>query len=304
MILPTELVESLANLPPTRYACAAGTVVCFYDFILTFPNEVRYVWAPREKLSITKVMFLWNRYAVLGWLVLGNYHISGFRGPLTDRVSFSLCKVTIIGTGIAQGISIIIGVQLLALRVMALYKYERRIRIGVILWLTLCHAALCGMTLAAVIRMYREFAILFFLPGINTCYTVIDIASKLVYIPPLFAESVLLILQIAKHVKSRKTREAYQSPLMVTLYRDGYIYFATIMTIRLLCLFMFVFGPGSLRLIGNQLDFSLTLISRFFLQLRAAAKKLYEETITDFSTTGDFHMGDWSRRTGDLPSQK
>lgn len=299
VVLPTELVESLANLPPTRYACAAGSVICFYDFILTFPDEVRYVWASGEPLSITKSMFFWNRYAVLGWLILGNYHISGFRGPLTD----GLCRLIIIGGGLAQGISIIIGVQLLALRVMALYKYERRIRIGVILWLTLCHAALCGMTLAAVIRMYP---ILFFLPGINTCYTVIDIASKLVYIPPLFAESVLLILQIAKHVKSRKTREAYQSPLMVTLYRDGYIYFATIMTIRLLCLFMFVFGPGSLRLIGNQLDFSLTttLISRFFLQLRAAAKKLYEETITDFSTTGDFHMGDWSRRTGDLPSQK
>lgn len=298
MILPTELVQSLANLPPTRYACAAGTVVCFYDFILTFPNEVRYVWAPREKLSITKVMFLWNRYAVLGWLVLGNYHISGFRGPLTDR----FCKVTIIGTGIAQGISIIIGVQLLALRVLALYKYQRRVRIGVIVWLTLCHGALCAMTLAAAIRMYP---VLFFLPGINTCYTVIDMASQLVYIPPLLAESALLLLQIVKHIESRKTREAYQSPLMVTLYRDGYMYFGIIMTIRLVCLFMFTLAPPSLRLIANQLDFSLTttLVSRFFLQLRAAARKSTEDQTSIFSTNDEIHMGDRSRRTGDLQSQ-
>lgn len=37
-LIQGELLESLANLAPTRYACAAGTVVCFYDFILTFPH--------------------------------------------------------------------------------------------------------------------------------------------------------------------------------------------------------------------------------------------------------------------------
>ncbi len=43
----------------------------------------------------------------------------------------------------------------LSLRVLALYKNDRRLRAGLIVWLTLCHGALWAMALESIIRFYR-----------------------------------------------------------------------------------------------------------------------------------------------------
>ena len=83
------------------------------------------------------------------------------------------CGVVVIGIAVAQGISLVIGVQLvstelfavvgyssppseqLAIRVLALYENDRHIRVALIIWLTLCHCAMWAMALISIVRFSR-----------------------------------------------------------------------------------------------------------------------------------------------------
>jgi hypothetical protein len=47
---------------------AVGAVVLFYDHLITFPDECRFVW--RAKPSFAKYAFLLNRYTVPSVMLL------------------------------------------------------------------------------------------------------------------------------------------------------------------------------------------------------------------------------------------
>ncbi|CAG8683628.1 7437_t:CDS:2, partial [Acaulospora colombiana] len=64
-----------------------------------------------------------------------------------------------------------------------------------------------------------------YLPVIDSCYTIADRIVGGVYIPPLLAEASMLVLQIVDHVRRRKRTTLLKTPLLSTLFRDGYIYF-------------------------------------------------------------------------------
>ncbi|KAG8752170.1 hypothetical protein FRC14_007276 [Serendipita sp. 396] len=257
-----ELIRAKSNLRTSAYTCAAGMMIMLYDWILTFPDEVRYIWSGKQKMSKAKAMFFWNRYFVVPWIVISNYHIAGLRGPLSNNI-------VIPTVAIIQGISIIIGIQLLALRVLALYKNNRLIRIGLFCYLAICHTILLIMT---GITMARFVPSLIYIPVTGTCYSVPDPLIRSIYLPPLLAEGGIVLLQIVNHVHRRRQRSLLKSPLVSTLFRDGYLYFALVLTIRLFCLFIYEFADPSLWFIANQMDFpiSTALITRFFLQLRGA----------------------------------
>ncbi|PVF95291.1 hypothetical protein CPB86DRAFT_776284 [Serendipita vermifera] len=267
-----EIIESLVNLQASRYTCGAAMTVMFYDYLLTVGDEIKYVWSGGQKMSAVKFMFIWNRYFVFPWVILSNYRkaavpfqdtdsnlrpildLSGLRGRLSNR----FCQVVIPAIAVVQGITIVIGIQLLALRVLALYKNDRRVRIGLFTWLAVCHTTLWVMV---AVSMYRFVPLLIYLPVMNTCYTIADPIIGGVYIPPLLAEGGILILQIVDHIKRRKQAAMIKTPILTTLFRDGYLYFTAVISIRLLCVFVYAFGPTSL----------CALISRFFIQLRGAA---------------------------------
>lgn len=257
--------------------------VMFYDFALTISDEIKFVWSGSQKMSSAKLMFIWNRYLTIPWIVLANYHLANLRPPLSN----TFCKVAIVSIALMQGISIMVGVQLLALRVLALYKNSRKVRIALFSWLAACHITLYTIVF---ISMARFVPFLIYLPGTNTCYTISDKLITYIYIPPILAETGILVLQVYHHVQKNRTGGgAFQTTLVTTLYRDGYLYFAMVMSLRLLCLFIYLFAPASLWFLANQMDFpiSTALISRFFIQLRGAvpgASPVLESTIPAVSS--------------------
>ncbi|KIM33152.1 hypothetical protein M408DRAFT_19495 [Serendipita vermifera MAFF 305830] len=296
-----ELITSLVHIQASRYTCAAAMTVMFYDFALTISDEIKFVWSGSQKMSSAKLMFIWNRYLTIPWIVLANYHLANLRPPLSNTLSdkslyrlFHLltcspnsCKVAIVSIALMQGISIMVGVQLLALRVLALYKNSRKVRIALFSWLAACHITLYTIVF---ISMARFVPFLIYLPGTNTCYTISDKLITYIYIPPILAETGILVLQVYHHVQKNRTGGgAFQTTLVTTLYRDGYLYFAMVMSLRLLCLFIYLFAPASLWFLANQMDFpiSTALISRFFIQLRGAvpgASPVLESTIPAVSS--------------------
>ncbi|PVF95288.1 hypothetical protein CPB86DRAFT_595795 [Serendipita vermifera] len=277
------IIESFENIQFSRYTCGAAMTVMVYDYFLTVGDEVKYVWSGRQKMTLAKFMFVWNRYLVFPWVLIFNYHLSGFRGRLNNRLFvFSIFPVM----AVVQGLTMVIGIQLLALRVLPLYKNDRRVRIGLFTWLSICHIALWVMV---GISMMKILPVLLYLPMIDSCYTVADRIVGGVYVPPLLAEGSMFLLQIVDHVRRRKQTTLIKTPLLSTLFRDGYIYFSAILSLRIICVFVYGFGPTSLWFIANQMDFPIAaaLISRFFIQLRGAAM---EDDVAMHGTNHHFEM--------------
>lgn len=260
-----EIVETATNLQASRYTCGAGMTVMLYDYFLTLGDEITFLWSGPQRFSLVRLMFIWNRYFTVPWIIISNYHLAGLRPEVSD----TFCKVVIPGLAVVQGISIAIGIQLLALRVLALYRNDSKIRLGLYIWLGLCHVI--TFTLVGI-SIGRFAPSLVYVPLISTCYTINEPLIPFLYVPSLLAESGILAMQVLNHIQRKKVEGSFKSTLLGTLYRDGYFYFGSVMSLRLVAVFIYKFAPRSLWFIANQVDFALStaLISRFFLQLRCA----------------------------------
>ncbi|KAJ6457010.1 hypothetical protein C8R47DRAFT_1227660 [Mycena vitilis] len=60
--LPPGIIAELEGLITSRYVNTAGYVVLLYDHLLTFPDEVEYIWSAPNTLA--KVLFLIMRYTI------------------------------------------------------------------------------------------------------------------------------------------------------------------------------------------------------------------------------------------------
>jgi hypothetical protein len=105
-------------------------------------------------------------------------------------------------------------------------------------------------------------ASLMYLPFIDSCYTIPDKLIGYVYFPPvsaspdralsfisspqILAESAILGLQVFHHIQRSRADDAFQTPLITTLYRDGYLYFAAVMSLRVLSIF--IVSPPTVRI--------------------------------------------------------
>ncbi|CCA66456.1 hypothetical protein PIIN_00142 [Serendipita indica DSM 11827] len=84
------LVEAWKNMDASRYTCAGGLVVMFYDWMITFDEEMELIW--RMRIGSTSILFLINRYLSMPFLLMYNYHIAGLRGDVSDNVSDPLSE--------------------------------------------------------------------------------------------------------------------------------------------------------------------------------------------------------------------
>ncbi|KAG8828952.1 hypothetical protein FRC18_009705 [Serendipita sp. 400] len=313
-LIPSRFLNDFSNLQFARYTSAAGVTVLLYDYILTFPEEFEYVWRGSKKITAVKLMFIWNRYFVIPWIVVYVYHFAGLRGPLSDRLfvtndqnslpipvtdhtptplqlqsRHTLCCAHpryFHGSWNATDPCLIPSVphyalRQLALRVLALYRNRRAVKLGLYSFLAACHIALAVLAVCVITKITPSLVYLSFS---RTCYSNPPKEVGYIYLPPMLAESGIMALQVVHHYRSRENRLMVRTPLIQTMYRDGYLYFAAVMTVRFVCFFTFAFGPVSLWSFGNVLDFPLTsaLISRFFLQLRGAIQE--QEEVGDESS--------------------
>ncbi|KAM5533020.1 hypothetical protein V8D89_013288 [Ganoderma adspersum] len=99
--LLASLETTFHELNATRYMSAAGLMILFYDHLLTFGDEVQYIWSAPS--TYAKYIFLLNRYTVLGILIAVAYEMCGFVGTaFTDVFIFTCSLVAIVSVGIAN----------------------------------------------------------------------------------------------------------------------------------------------------------------------------------------------------------
>ncbi|KZP12164.1 hypothetical protein FIBSPDRAFT_961590 [Athelia psychrophila] len=73
----------LRNIQASVYVTAAGMVVLLYDHLLTFGCEWRLIW--KTKWDLTSCLFVFNRYIVLGAMIMRVHDISGVGRPVMSK---------------------------------------------------------------------------------------------------------------------------------------------------------------------------------------------------------------------------
>ncbi|KAG9125541.1 hypothetical protein FRC07_007193 [Ceratobasidium sp. 392] len=180
--------------------------------------------------SLVKVLFLINRYSVPIFLTINSW-------------------------------------VLLLLRVHALYGRSRRVLVFLIIFYVLTYVTILSTATLALIRMIPQLA---YSPLAGICsISVKPVTLQAVWAAPLGFEIVIFGMTMYKCLEHAKAQQLH-TPLLKTLYRDGFLYFLIIVVIRILNLALWIVAPPSLVYLGLYFIWSLItlLISRLLLNLR------------------------------------
>ncbi|KAF8532562.1 hypothetical protein JB92DRAFT_2841171 [Gautieria morchelliformis] len=270
----------------------ASCCVLLYDFLLTLGREIDLVWATRW--NVGKVLFFATRYPpLLDAAMLLYYHnappsTSPFLCQLLYQVSGSLI---VWGMAIAE--------LVLIYRTWAIWGRDSKFFCGAFVMLS-------ALATPIVYFSYKEFAHIKFdpspYPHLQTCWKTNNPLSSLYfdYIIVVISESVILGLTIYKVWQILRTIQNHISSLVVTLYRDGVVYYIYLITVSLANILVLAkMPPPQPTLILMQLVLHAILTARILLNLREAANKDHADLAT---RTSDPDQREWRRKDTALSS--
>ncbi|EJU05083.1 hypothetical protein DACRYDRAFT_20629 [Dacryopinax primogenitus] len=283
--MDSSIVTELSQARATQYSMAASAALAFYDIILTIPQESKLIWgAPR---SVVKYLYLFNRYCLLGLVLPQTYIMGGFSGPLSDHV----CKtywVSVTWVLIVQ--TPMIGSFLVLLRVYALYKTVKHIKLFLALLSTLAW-------LSPTVILSYALATFWNGPD-NFVYTPVPGLCAITSRPPYFWAywPGLMVFQfavcgilIAETIRNRNQRRMMNNGGVISyLLRDGIFYNLCMLAGHLANLPAYVALPDSLFLVAYAPDWTLDslLISKIYLNLRHVA------TASDWAVATSLYVED------------
>ncbi|KAF8482231.1 hypothetical protein JB92DRAFT_3036746 [Gautieria morchelliformis] len=255
------------------YCTVASFCVLLYDFLLTLGEEIDLIWATRWNLG--KVLFFATRYSpLLDAAMQLYYHIA------PSSTSPFLCQLLyqISGSLIVWGMAI--AELVLVYRTWALWGRDSKFFCGVFVMLS-------ASAIPIVYFSYKTFTHVKFrptpYPHLQTCWMMDDPHSKLYvdYIVVVILETVILGLTIYKVWQILQTMRNHASSLVVTLYRDGVVYYIYLITVSLAnILALAKLPPPQPTLILMQRVLHAILTARILLNLREAANKDHADLAT------------------------
>lgn len=251
-----KFVTELTDLYATDYFGLASFVVLVYDHMLTFDDEVEFIW--RRKFSKVSFFFLLNRYLIsLGFIV----NLVAYFDPAWTP---AICHHFVRYEGSMTMIGITIAAILMGLRVSALYhgSYFVKILLASVL---LSFVGINSWLLASGVAVNH--------PGVHGCTMIFsphvgNWASASAWIPLLY-DTIIVFLIILRAMPIAKANLG-QNILAKRLLRDGLLYYCIITTASLVLTIMIeTASPGIKNICAQfQLLITVTMISRVTLNLR------------------------------------
>jgi len=256
-------MSSFANAAYTKqivtYFDIASAALLFYDYLITLPEEVTYVWPTRW--NIGKVLFLLTRYPVFADTTLVLVH----QFQVLDATQ---CKIIFTTIGWMLGVGVGIAEIILSMRTWVIWGRDKRIAfflgsLLVVLWIPVFwfdNEALSSLVFTSP-------------PNPNTpgCFL---ISQKnilyAVFILIMSFETVILTLTLIKGLEHFRRAG---SPLVTVLYRDGilnYVYLFILSVINLVVITSAPHGFTTLLTAMQRVAHSI-LSGRILLHLRQAA---------------------------------
>ncbi|CAE6497953.1 unnamed protein product [Rhizoctonia solani] len=220
-----------------------GYALLIYDHILTFPEEVQFIWT--AKRSPVVIMFLLNRYITPIVLAIDLYDKGGiaeyssrtfcvtwyFMEAIWYIISFGIIHALVAMRASSQPIIRILGKHSdsMLFQVIAIWGRPRWIVVLLSsLWLTYFCTTL-GILLAS---LFTKAHTVHFEPLIKVCYLTIAPFLWSCWVPPLLLEIVLFSLSCVQAFQAGKFTT--RTPIIHVLFRDGALHFIVILGILLL----------------------------------------------------------------------
>lgn len=229
----SAVLVGLQHLNIETYVNACAITILSYDYLLTLPYEIKYMWT--QKWSLIKVLFFLTRYPVFFDTVCAIYLQLGHN--LSAEVCHALYSATgwliIFGIAVAEGIII--------MRTWAIWGRQKSIGIFLISLFTasLITACVC----LALFEKSTHFVPMSTLGPLSTgkgCLADranIDVVGT--YASFTVFDTVIVILTVIKGLQLRELHPSH-SNLFMTLYRDGMLFYVTLFVISLISVVVIV----------------------------------------------------------------
>jgi len=232
-------VNELLNYKASQYVSVAGLVVLLWDYFLTFHDEVQLIW--RAPLSIPKLLFLFNRYAVPTSLIVLTYATSGLSD---DILSDSFCQ-TWFGIGVVLGmLSIGTSNFLVLLRLWVLWDRRTSLVVSTLILFVTTQITSIVCTAYVVANM---MSLMVFNPILHSCMLSGKVSFVILWSPGVVFELMVFIMTCWNALDRPLPQHAKMARVM---YRDGSTYFFVLFGLRLINLVLSIVSPLSLMFLG------------------------------------------------------
>ncbi|KZT51831.1 hypothetical protein CALCODRAFT_487585 [Calocera cornea HHB12733] len=245
--------QAVANAFATSYIEAAAMTALVYDHLLTLSREVELIW--KSSFSLVKLLFLINRYSVLGVMLMQT---------CCRNLFFAVSVWQLVSAG---GISPF----LLFLRVWSIYGRTRTVQVVVG---GLCAANFLAILVTASVNIWALLGNVYYAPQVDRCVcTERPPWMWTVWVAPLLYETV--IFGMIAYKTWAHMREDVHTPIITTLWRDGILYYTVLVAVRVYTILAWLVAPPSLFFMAIYLMLATitTMASRTILHLRAAARQ-------------------------------
>ncbi|KAH9952499.1 hypothetical protein BC827DRAFT_1254119 [Russula dissimulans] len=238
-----------------QYVGVAGFSVLLWDHIITFSDEVEFIWKGGKGPAV--YLFLLNRYLIVFSFMVNLW--AYFR----TSWSLEVRSMTMIGISIAD--------MMMFMRIRALYPRLWSIQVFV-LSVFLTFVGVNSWLLSHGVPVPHPAY-----PLVDSCTMIIDpkipgpLASSSAWLPLLYDTIVvsLTVIRTASSVISKNPSQMFR-----VLLREGLLYYSVIFAITLILTLMINFAPPSIRNITAQhLLFTVAMMSRITLHLRRFAAR-------------------------------
>ncbi|KLO12314.1 hypothetical protein SCHPADRAFT_424337 [Schizopora paradoxa] len=226
--LPGPVLTLLRDVMLMKYMNFIAFTMLAYDYILTFSDEVRYIW--RREWRAGKVFYIATKYPAFidSGLFLTFWFDLKLNAQGCRRIFNAGTWFMTAGTIIAEWI--------LCMRTNAIWGKSKKVFVPLVIFVFIG-----GVYAVKSLQSSLEWSLSPF-PTISRCYINVTRPNLLytVYVCTMGKEFVIFALTLWKGVSQWKTS---RSPLINTLYRDGVLYFFIMFAISLTNFVMAIVGP-------------------------------------------------------------
>lgn len=244
----------------TQYVGVAAFTILIWDHIVSFSDEVEYVWKGNKGPSV--YLFFLNRYITpLGFIVnLYAYFATTWTHESCARFVRYEGSMTMIGISVVA--------LMMFLRIRALYNRQIYVQ-GAVIIILLTYIGVNAWLLTHGISVHHSSLV-------ESCTMIFDpkigpIAAASAWLPLLY-DTVVLLLTLHRTLQSVWRRDAGQ--IIRVLLKEGILYFAVIFSVTLVLTVMIVAADPTVKNITAQLELLLTvtMMSRITIHLKRFAR--------------------------------
>jgi len=259
-----SIILDYRNSVLTKYVGVAGFTVLLWDHIITFSDEVQFIWKGGKGPAV--YLFLLNRYLIVFSFMVNLW--AYFR----TSWSLSSCRHFVRYEGSMTMIGISIADIMMFMRIRALYPRMWSVQAFVFsIFLTFVGVNSWLLTHGVPVPHPAY-------PLVDSCTMIFEtkipgaLTSSSAWLPLLYDTIVvsLTIIRTASSVVSKNPSQMFR-----VLLREGLLYYSVIFAITLILTLMINFAPPSIKNITAQLHliFTVAMLSRITLHLRRFAAR-------------------------------